>query len=538
MVAIVVAGCTSGDAVIDTDTVPTDVPVPTPVPPVASSFSPTPDQPHRLRMALDREPASLDPAEVREQAGRVVVDAVFDSLTRMPPNLATAQPAAAVSWTASQDLRTWTFELDPEATWHDGTPVVARDFVRALRHLSGVRGSRPFNGYLVEPLATATGRIRMRAPDDHTLVLVLPTPRGDLPVLLANPALAPRHPAAMEPDQPVGNGPFRMAEPWGHNQIIRLSRVGSAGDDGALDEVLLPIYAQLDSDRIQFADFRVGALDVAAVPLSEVDEARAEFGGSIGRQDSGVVQRDLATIHYLGFATTSSPWDDANLRRATSLLVDRQALVDRVGVAARTAASGIVAPGIPGGGVARCDHCTRDPDRARLLLDRAEVVPTEPVSLLTPDDPASMRVSTLMARSLEAGLGVPVVVDSRPLADYAAALVDEDFDLFLGSWTPTTPSMGGVLEPMLASDAHPLDNPGRAHAHEVDEGLARAATSVGTLDRLGAWQDAEQVALDEALVAPLYLPRAHLVVGEDVSGFQLRADGQVDLALVDVDAAP
>ncbi|MFB0547112.1 MAG: ABC transporter substrate-binding protein, partial [Anaerolineae bacterium] len=38
-------------------------------------------------------------------------------------------PAAADSWEVSEDGLTWTFHLDPNLTWSDGTPVTAHDYV-------------------------------------------------------------------------------------------------------------------------------------------------------------------------------------------------------------------------------------------------------------------------------------------------------------------------------------------------------------------------------------------------------------------------
>jgi len=534
LLATAVSACIGGQTTTPPATPPTP-PAATGSPePLPSTVTTTPGPQHRLRLALGREPVSLDPAEVREDAGRLVVDAVFDSLTRMSSNLAVAQPAAAEDWSASDDLRTWTFSLRADATWHDGAPVVAADFVRAIERLSPRAETRAFNAFLVEPLVHPDGRLRVRAVDDLTIEVVAPRPMADLPTLLSHPALAPRRADEFNQEEPVGNGPFAVAEPWAHNQFVRLAPATGATESVPLDEVLLPIYAQRSTEEVQYADFRTGALDVAALPIDDVRAARDLFGQASGSQGVGVVSIDLATIHYLGFDTTSAPWEDADVRRAVSLLVDRDVLVAQVGQEARTAAEGIVPPGLPGAGVATCDHCDRDLVTSLALLAQAPAPPSSTVRLLAPDDPASTRVATVVASSIEDGLDVPVRVDTRPLGEYASALADRDFDLFLGAWTASRPSMGGVLEPMLGSSSGRLDNPGRIDDPEVDQALARAASSASATARVRAWQAAEQAALDQALVAPLYVPRARVVVADDVTGFRLRPDGEIDLASLDV----
>ncbi len=509
---------------------------PTVVPPVPEPSAMTTARPQRrLRYALDREPASLDPFQVRDEAGRTVVDAVHDSLTRMSPNLVVVQPAAAESWESSDDLRTWTFTLRPDAVWHDGTPVVAGDFVRAYRRLALREEPAPFNRWVLDPLRDDDGGIDVRARDDRTLEIHLPRPDGDLPTLVSDPALAPRHPDGFDPEQPVGNGPFRMVEPWAHNQFVRLAPATDHWEPVTLDEVVLPIYAQRGADEIQYADFRAGSLDVAAVPVEEVTPAVAMFGsGSGGYRGPGVLTGERATVAYLGFDLSSAPWDDPDLRRALSLLVDRDVLVAQTGREARSAASGIVPGGLPGGGLARCDHCDRDLVASLDLLATVVSPPTEPVRLLAPDDAANQRVAEAVAGSLEDGLEVPVLVDTLPLADYARALADGDFDLFLATFTATQASMGGLVEPLLWSGSPPLDNPGRIASPEVDAAIDRARDTASQTVRLSAWQDAEQAALDQVLVAPLYHPLLRTVVAEDVTGLRVSPDGRVDLATVDV----
>lgn len=494
-----------------------------------------PEPERRLRLALGREPASLDPIAVRDQAGRLVVDAVNDSLTRMSSNLVVVQPAAATGWSSSPDLRTWTFELRRDATWHDGTPVVASDFVRAFQRLARGGDARAFNSWLVDPLRGGDGRLHLDAVDDTTLVIRLPRPTGDLPVLLSDPALAPRHPEGLDPEQPVGNGPFRLVEPWAHNQFVRLAPADDHWEPPLLDEVLLPIYAQSNGDEVQYADFRAGAVDVAGVPVDEIADARLLFGsGTDGYRGPGVLNGELTSIQYLGYATGTSPWDDPDLRRAVSLLIDRDVLVAQVGREARSAAQGLVPPGLPGSELVTCDICERDLVRSLELLAGVDELPTGPVRLLAPDDAASSRVAAAVAGSIEDGLEVPVVVDERPLADYAAGLRDGDFDLFLATYTASRPSMGGVVEPLLWSRSGRLDNPGRISAPEIDQALARGRTSISQTVRLAAWQDAEQFALDQALVAPLYSPRLRMIVAEGVLDLRLSPDGRLDLTGVDV----
>lgn len=504
--------------------------------PAPTSIAPRPsDAPQsRLRMALDRDPATLDPAEVRDEAGRYVVDALYDSLTEMPPDVAGARPSAALNWTVGPDDLEWTFLLRTGGRWHDGTPVVAEDFVRAFRHLAEAEAP-PFNRNLVEPLLDDAGAIDVSADDETTLVIRLPAPFADLPALVSDPALAPRRESTPDPERPIGNGPFRMGEAWAHNQFIRLAPAVGHHSAATIDEVLLPIYAQLGSEQVQYEDFRAGALDVASVPVDEVEPAQVLYGRSPdGHAGPGVVDGARASLTYLGFDTSEPPFDDPDVRRAVSLLIDRDVLVAQVGSQGRVAADGIVSPGIAGAGEATCDHCRRDLVEALGLLDAAETPLRDSIVLIAPDDPASTRVAESIVTALRGALDVAVALRSQPLDRYAEALAEGQFDLFLGGWAATRPTMGGFLDPMLDATASPLDNPGRIDDEEVQVPLAAARTAVTSNGRRAAWEEAEQAALDLAVVAPLYHPLLRTVVSDDVTGFVLAPGPRVDLAAVSV----
>ena len=80
------------------------------------------------------DPDSLDPHKARSTESMVVLRDLFEGLTRLDKNAATI-PAAAESWTVSDDGRVYTFKLRPNLRWSNGDPLVAEDFVAGLRRL-------------------------------------------------------------------------------------------------------------------------------------------------------------------------------------------------------------------------------------------------------------------------------------------------------------------------------------------------------------------------------------------------------------------
>jgi len=179
------------------------------------------------------EPAFIDPFNLQESEGTQVGQAVFDSLVSFDPITSELKPAAAVSWEPNEDATVWTFKLVEGAKFHDGSDVTADDFKYAWErictpaneseisyHLGAVKG------YDAMQEGTATELEGVKVIDDYTLEVTLNYGFADFEFVVGHPALAPVPKEAVEADpaafsdMPIGNGPFKMAEPWAHDQYI------------------------------------------------------------------------------------------------------------------------------------------------------------------------------------------------------------------------------------------------------------------------------------------------------------------------------
>lgn len=510
----------------------------TPDPAVTSGIALPAADTDRLRIGLDRDPSSIDPAAVTDGTGRMVVDALFDGLTRMSADLSEVLPAAASSWESSEDGLVWNFDVAP-ATWHDGFPVTAQQFVRGFNHVVGADG-QAFNAPLLSAIEGWTRSRRTGAPlagveavDDDTLRITLQRPMADLPALLSHPALAPRRRGDLDQQRPVGNGPFRMSDDWAHNQFIRVERHAEHRRPARLDEVVFVIYAQSGSDVLQYDDFRRGVLDVAAVPAEELHTARGRHGrADAGWAGPGVLDATADEVYYFGFNVSSSPFDDADVRMAVSQLLDRDRVVGEFTSDSRTPAIGLVPPSFPGGGVVGCLPCIHEPEPPPGVLDALGSAENDPIRILTLDGTTNRQVALELAEALRTVTDVQVVVEARPAQEWVQRLQAADVQVFRAGWVATWPAMGGMIEPLFHSR-----HLGGSNLVRVDDPGLDAMIDVamrggdGSLQR---WQEIEDEVLDRALVAPVYWYQLNRVVGEAVENFAMAPTGAVDLAEVDV----
>lgn len=553
--ALVLSACVGGPAAAPPSPSPSATPTvttPAPTGPTSTEIAPAEDV-RTLRYALDRDPASIEPGFTSDPEGELVVDALFDSLVRLGDDLATVEPEAAESWTVSEDGRTWVFTLRPGGRFHDDTPVVAEDFVRAFRRIvDGTSGRRTFAGQRLAAVVGYDAAVRdgvplsgVRATGELELEIQLSRPDAGLLVALAHPTMGPVPPAAEEDprgfgERPIGNGPFRMAEAWEHNQFIRVARTPGHREVPGVDEVVFRIYAS--SPGQAWDDLRTGLVDVATVPAEDVTAARLGFGtGEGGLVGPGLLDAPGTAIYHYGFNVAAAPFDDVRVRRAVSLVIDRDAVVTGIAPGTRRTLTAIVPPLVPGAQPGACAHCVHDPEAARALMaevrdpdgDGVEDVVLPPVVLRVDRGETNAAIADLVATAMRDELGLEVAVETATLDDHMAALRAGEMQVFRSGWQGTTATT--FLDPLFRSTS-PDNLTGYANP-EVDALLDAAAATGDDVARTAVLRQVESIVLGDVVVAPMHVYLHRVVVADVVEGFVLRPDGHVDLTDVRVERA-
>jgi oligopeptide transport system substrate-binding protein len=536
--SLLVAACTTP--------APDEEPVATPVP---GSPEPEETEPDRaggtLRLALAVDPASIDPRFVVDEEGELVVGAVFEPLVRLDDRFEVV-PGAAERWEVDEDGRVFTFTLR-EATFHDGTPVTAEDFVRAFSRISDGTADPPsFLAYLLEPVEGAaeaqleggplTG---VEAVDAATLRIELTTPLPGFLRTLAHPTLVPL-PAAADEDpeafaeQPIGNGPFAMAGPREPDAFLRLTRFEDHHTPPLLDDVVLQLYVDDPSREEQWQDLGDGQLQVADVPPERLEEARETYGeSSDGYTGPGLLDGITSTVYLYGFDTTREPFDDPRVRRAVSLSIDRDALAEVVMQGTRAPATALVPPAIPGAQEGACEHCRHDPELAREELAAAELeFELETLQLTHNRGRTHTAIAEAMASDLEEALGVSVELQAEDLQAFVLGVRRGEFPLFRLGWEASDPDPGAYLHPLFHSSQVGGDNLARYADEEVDRLLDDARAAEDDRTARASYAEAEQLILDDAPVVPLLWYRHTKVVAPEVRDLHWSALGRLDLARV------
>ena len=476
------------------------------------------------------EPDSLDPQKARSVQGQAILRDLCEGLTVLDKSAGVA-PGVATDWTVSADGKTYTFNLRPQARWSNGDRVVAADFVAALRRLVDPASASPY-AQVIDAVANAgeivAGKkppdaLGVSAPNDSTVVVELTSPAAYLPNLLAHPSACPVHrpTLAAHPDElakpgvMVSNGAFVLNQ-WvqgSHILIVRNPYYWNAAAT-RLDAVK---YLLISDENAELMRYRAGELQVTyQVPRGQFDWIRANLAGQLH------IAPQLDTYYY-GFNLNRGPFkDNPGLRRALSLVIDRDRLVRSVLRVGELPAYGWVPPGVSNYTSQSFDY--RDTpmvDRiaeARRLYAQAGYSAAKPLRFELRYNAGEVhnKVALAVASMWKEALGVEVRLTAVEFKSLLQDIDSGDVEVFRSSW------MGDYNDAFTFAQYFKSTfgiNLPHYRSAEYDSLITSAAADVDPAKRRDLLQNAERVMLRDHPVIPLYFYVNKHLVKPEVQGW-------------------
>lgn len=486
------------------------------------------------------EPAFIDPVNLQESEGTQVGQAVFDSLVAFDPITSEVKPAAAERWESNEDATVWTFYLVKGAKFHNGREVTAADFKYAWEricnpvneseisyHLAVVKGYDEMQAEK-NPATELSG---VKVIDDHTLEVTLNYGFADFEYVVGHPALAPVPKEEVEKggfsDKPIGNGPFMMAEPWAHDQYVKITKFPDYyGQEPNIDGVDFVILADQDT---AFLEFQAGNLDFVPIPTGQIQATVTEYGESPdgytvnpGKQVSLGAEQ---AIYYLLVNNTDATLKNEKVRQALSLAIDRQEICDKVFEGTRTPATGIVPPGIVGHTADAFAYAKYDVEAAKKALADAGYPNGQgfpKISLDLNSGSGHEDILQLVQEDFKA-IGVESEIVGTEWAQYLDKLEAKKYQVGRLGWIADYPIMDNFLYPLFKSGSS--DNYSFYSNPEVDAKLDQARTTTDDDARVAIYQDVEKTVGDAAAVIPMFYYRHTRVASDRVNAGVYSANG-------------
>jgi oligopeptide transport system substrate-binding protein len=432
-------------------------------------------------------PGSVDPGNVYEPVGELVVRTMCTPLLAADPDTGEVVPAIASSWLVSEGGSSISLRLRDDVVFSDGTRLTAADVAFSLSRIASADYAstsaerlRPIDGWAEmhgdEPTNEDLDRRRLRGVlvrDDENLQINLVAPQADFVRVLTSPLTAPVSRAAAERDprgvgrNPVCVGPYRLGEPFTPGaETLRLER----------SEHFTPVDSSRTRGGRSYADsihFRFYADDsaaAAAAAAGEVDVAPAR-----PEDTDGVQVGPSPMVEYVGLPASLTGFEEPEVRRALALALDREELVRRVFPRTREAADGFLPRTSPADDDCDALPPAGDVAAARDLLGGDLSGMTVP--LYFNDELRNRELAEEVARQWREALGLRVTPTPMTFAELLAKGTSaQGFDgMFRFSWAVPYPDVDGYLHPLFTSDRIGRDNLSRFSDPDVDEAIVRLA---------------------------------------------------------------
>jgi oligopeptide transport system substrate-binding protein len=400
-----------------------------------------------LRRGNGPDPDSLDPHKARAMESMVVLRDLFEGLTRLDREAAPI-PGQAESWSVSSDSLVYTFKLRPNLQWSNGDPLVAEDFAAGLRRLVDPATASQYAqvvGVIKNAPEIIAGKkpvaeLGVAAPDQNTVVITLDTPAPYLPGLMAHPSTAPLHRPSLEelgerftrPGEQVSNGAFVLKE-WLQGSYIRAARNTHYWNNAA-NKIDVVKYLQISDENAELRAYRSGEMHFTAVV------PRGQFGWIEQNLAQELHISPQLTIYYYGFNLDRKLFQDVKLRKALSMVIDRERLANSVLRVGELPAYGWVPPGVFNYGAQSADYAkTPIAERiasAQKLLAEAGYSREKPLrfELRYNTGEVHAKVAVAVASMWKEALGVEAQLTAVEFKSLFQDVDRRDVDLFRFSW--------------------------------------------------------------------------------------------------------
>ena len=266
--------------------------------------------------------------------------------------------------------------------------------------------------------------------------------------------------------------------------------------------------------------YETGDIDITGVSLSYIDQVTDKEGSYLSQL---TITPELS-FTYIGFNCTKPPFDDANVRRAFSMAIDKEKLVSLVYANMMETADGILPPGIPGYNT-QLKGLEYNPAKAVELIKASKYGDELPPIVITTAGYGGGIGSSLesIINEWRVNLGVEVTVRQIDPERFLYHTKDELDNMYDSGWIADYPHPQDFLDILFASNTP--NNYGGYNNAEVDSLLTKAGMESDNAKSLVMYQQIEQLLVDDAACIPLWFGKSYTLVKPNVKGYILTPMG-------------
>ena len=487
-----------------------------------------------IRIAFDQEPRTLDPRRGTDLQTANVLQMIYEGLMRLDYQ-GNVIPGIAKSVDISPDHKTYTFILR-ETNWSDGTPLTAHDFEETWK--SSLNPSFPSpNAYQLYYIkgakaykegSNAIEDVGVKAVDSTHLIVELETPTPYFLKLVASYFYLPVSPKMREAKNTehsivISNGPYKLKE-WKHNNELMMIKNPLYWDAKvvSLDQIALTILDENTSYKM----FEMGHLDRTGSPTATLPQDAIP---SLRHQRQLKIKPASGT-HWFRFNTEAAPLNNAKLRKAFNMALDRKAIVEHVTQGNQIPAIGIVPPSM--GWRKNSYYTDNDLPAAWQLFQEALIemnidkdsIPSITLTY-TPTD-REHKIAQTVQQQWNKAFGIQVKLQSQESKIFSENVLKGAYQIASGSWYADFSDPINFLE--IFKYKSNSSNRTKWENSEYMQLLDASSDESDNEKRMEYLRQAETVLMDHMPIAPLFFASFNYLENENIGGVGLSDLGILD----------
>lgn len=483
-----------------------------------------------ITVNITSEPPQLFSVTTTDTTSFSVIRHVLENMVELDEN-DNVIPGVAKEWKVSDDGLVYTFDLRDDMKWTNGEKVTANDFVFAWKSLLTPSFASDYayfgyvfkNGQAYNEGKVDASEVGFKALSDYKLEVTLENPAPYFINTLAFGVFAPLNEKAYNQfgesygtdfDKMAYNGPFKITS-WEHESKLVLEKNADYPDKDkiALDKITM---VMINDTNASLNSFKAGEIDLTGINGDQVKLLKTEKY-PVNTYDDG-------SCFYLEYNLTDKQLQNANLRKALTYAVDKQAFVDSIVKNDSKAATSYTAPALNGNKKKFAEEVGKlvpvvDVNKAKEFYAKAlEELGVDKVELtmICDDTDVAVKNAAFVQEQLKTNLGVTIKVESMPFKSRLERMSNKDFSLVFAGWGPD------YNDPMTFLDVFQTGN-GNNHTSytnpDYDALLDKARKELDKDARFGYLMDLEKTLMNDLPIGPIYWrSRDYVVSGKVESG--------------------